>query len=49
MSTDCLVANEVLDALTILLATDYVDGLDNDAFGEALIAQTEYLANIQQG
>jgi hypothetical protein len=47
MSTETFVANEVWDALTIMLATDYSDNLDNNAFGEALLAQTAYLAHVQ--
>ncbi len=35
-----------LDALDLLLATDYVDVLDDDALAEAIVAQATYLAGI---
>jgi hypothetical protein len=48
MSTENMVGNEVWDALTILLASDYCESLDDLAFEEALIAQASYLAHESQ-
>ena len=36
----------VMDAIQTVLLEDYIDCLDDDAFGEAVMSQARYLAHL---